>query len=165
MRELGPLAALVAALTVLAMPALAPAAVHDPFERAVADAVGVVRAQHGIAPLRPSPRLARVARHHSLDQLRHQRLSHDAGDGTPFSRRMARVSRSSVGETVGWMPDGTAAAAFTIVQIWLASPAHRAELLDRRFRRIGVGRRWGLLTGLPGTVVTVDLGAPAPRRR
>jgi uncharacterized protein YkwD len=41
--------------------------------------------------------------------------------------------------------------------MWMASPGHRAVLLDRAFRRIGIGRRGGYLGGRPVTVFTADL--------
>jgi hypothetical protein len=43
--------------------------------------------------------------------------------------------------------------------MWLASPPHRAILLDPRFRRIGIARRWGRLGGAKQAVVTADLAS------
>jgi uncharacterized protein YkwD len=50
---------------------------------------------------------------------------------------------------------GTPAA---IVQAWLASPHHRANLLLPRFRHIGIGSAHGSFAGYSDAmVVTVDL--------
>lgn len=52
-------------------------------------------------------------------------------------------------------PRGSALPARTIVDLWLRSPAHRAELLSRGYRRVGVG----LATGAAGTIVTADFAS------
>jgi uncharacterized protein YkwD len=40
--------------------------------------------------------------------------------------------------------------------MWLNSAPHRAIVLDPRFRRVGVGRRWGTLGSAGRAVVTAD---------
>ena len=144
--------------TSLAAPAAAPAApTHDPLERAVVRGINRERGKLGLRPLRASRPLARIASRHSADQLRHARLSHDAGDGTPFPVRLARVIRARrVGETVAWLAGASPGGPAGVVGLWLQSPPHRAQLLDPAFRRVGVGRRRGKLGALPGIVVTAD---------
>ena len=44
----------------------------------------------------------------------------------------------------------------TIVGRWLASPSHRRVLMDRRFRRLGVGVRSGVVRNGVTTAVTAD---------
>src|ERR671914_133707 len=44
------------------------------------------------------------------------------------------------------------------VHLWLRSPGHRGVLLDRRMRRIGVGRASGLFGGRPATVWVLRVG-------
>ena len=45
----------------------------------------------------------------------------------------------SVGENLAWVTVGVTPR--QVVKAWLASPAHRANLLDRRFRDTGVAGR------------------------
>jgi uncharacterized protein YkwD len=75
-----------------------------------------------------------------------------------FPGRMAafHVSGSTAGENLAWGsgPYGTAGA---VVQAWLASPEHRANLLRASFTRIGLGVVRGTFLGTgDATVVTAD---------
>jgi uncharacterized protein YkwD len=153
-------AAALAAAPLAALPAGAPAAVrgHDRLEVAVVREINAVRAREGLRPLRLSGRLARVAERHSSDQLRRDRLTHTSGDGTSAATRVRRATRArGVGETVAFLPSPAGARAAAIVGLWLDSPAHRAALLTRGYRRIGVGRREGALGATAGTIVTANL--------
>ncbi len=140
------------------VPAVAAPRAHTGLERAIVRTINVERTRRALPGLRESRRLARVARRHSADQLRHGLLSHDGPDGTPFATRLARVTRArKLGETVAWLPAAPPAA--RIVAAWLASPGHRAQLLDPAFRRIGVGRRRGTFRAAAGVMVTADFAS------
>lgn len=130
----------------------------DAPERALVRAVNRERAAHGLPPVRTTRRLSRGATRHSIDQLRTDRMSHDSSDGTPFNSRIGRAgSFRRAGEVLAWLPGGARAGARSTVAMWMASPPHRAELLTRSFRRVGVGRERGALGGRRGIVVTLDL--------
>ena len=63
----------------------------------------------------------------------------------------------SLGEAIAWAGGrGTSAAA--IVRLWLHSPPHRAILLDRGFRRVGVGIAAGTPRGGDGATFVLDAG-------
>jgi streptogrisin C len=122
-------------------------------EQSLLQAINHARAVHGAPPLRVGVRLQTAARAHSRAMARAGALTH--GD---WYRRLRRhgVRARTVGETIAWGvgTDGTAA---SVVRMWLASPPHRATLLRRGFRRIGVGVAIGTMDGFPGaTVVTAD---------
>lgn len=141
-------------------PAASAAPIHDEFERSVLTKINGLRAEQGLRPLRSSRKLARLASKHSRDQLRHDRLSHDSGNGTPFKVRMARVARNAiVGETVGWLPDGMHDRADRVVMMWMQSPGHRAQLMRPRFKKIGVGRWYGAMGFDPGIAVTANFSS------
>jgi uncharacterized protein YkwD len=106
-----------------------------------------IRAASGRPVLHTSGRLARIADRHSASMARRNVLTHAPALNARISRR------GVVGETVAWMPRGTQQVARRIVQAWLASPPHRAALMDGRFHRVGVGRR----QGKSGTFVTAEL--------
>jgi len=122
-------------------------------ERSVLVEVNRVRASHGLRALRIDPTLERAARAHSRDMIRRGYFAH--GD---FIRRLMSfgVRGPKVGENLGWGL-GSTASARVIVASWLASPAHRTNVLRGGFNRIGVGRVVGTFSGHSGAaVVTAD---------
>ena len=83
--------------------------------------------------------------------------------GSPMARAMQRTGYArgcySVGENLAWVTPGVTPR--EVVKAWLASPAHRANLLDRRFRDTGVaGRVVTLGRGRPGGAVGPALRRP-----
>jgi uncharacterized protein YkwD len=144
---LGTLAALA-----LTLPAAATAGLSRE-EGSVLREMNRVRAEYGLGMLRYDPRLERAARAHSRHMLRTNTFEHGA-----FGRRMLQfnVRGSIAGENLAWGvgPEGTARA---FVAAWLASPEHRANLLRRTFKLVGVGDLAGPFQGQPGAhVATVD---------
>jgi len=123
----------------------------DHIDRAIVRVLNQARSFSGLPRLRLSRPLARVARGHSGDLLRHHMLSHDSSSGAPFSWRIRRVtSARTVGETIAMVRGRTTARG--VVRAWLASPEHRAVMLSPAFSRVGVGR-----TRRHGTsIVTAD---------
>lgn len=103
------------------------------------------RARAGALPLQFSPRLMTAARMHSSDMAARGYLGHDGPDGdTPADRaRTAGIGYAELGENV--YADSSADLAglpARTVEGWLASPAHRANLLSPRFQAsaVGIGR-------------------------
>jgi uncharacterized protein YkwD len=112
-----------------------------------------VRASYALGTLHSDATLQRAARAHSSAMLRTGIFTH--GDFAPRMRRFG-VRSSYAGENLAW-GIGASASARAIVAEWLASPAHRANLLRPGFRRIGVGRVVGTFAGYAGAaVVTAD---------
>jgi|SRR3954447_17654964 len=131
----------------------APASTQSRAEISLFQAVNAARVAHGLSPLSVDATLTRAARSHSLQMLRAGTFAH--GD---FAGRMAAFhARGPVlGENLAW-GSGSYAAATTVVQEWLASPEHRANLLRPTFTRIGIGTTQGRFLGNGGsTVVTAD---------
>jgi uncharacterized protein YkwD len=144
-------------LLVLSFAASAPAAQAagprlDNGERAVVRAINRARAAHGLRKLRAHRRLARAADVHSRSMLRSDFFSHGA-----FSQRVRSYVRfRRIGETIA-MRSRCSARGF--VRMWLNSPPHRAVLLSRGFRRVGVGRRTGRLGARRACLVTADFAS------
>jgi uncharacterized protein YkwD len=121
-------------------------------DRAIVAAINAFRAQNLLPRLRVDLRLARAARAHSQDMLRRDyfghgnlaaRMSHFHVRGTLFEENLACSSGVLSGQQV--------------LADWLASPPHRATLLDPNLRRIGVAAPVGPFEGFPTvTVVTAD---------
>jgi uncharacterized protein YkwD len=115
-------------------------------ELAVVRVVNAFRRANSVPALRVGPALTRAARSHSVDMVRRDYFDHG-----PFVQRLRRfgVRAPYVGENLATGTKPLSAGA--IVQMWIASPPHRQNLLDRSFRRIGVG-----LAGGSTRLVTAD---------
>ncbi|SRR6266511_24035 len=127
-------------------PLASPETLPTPGEYAIVRAINSVRTANGIPPLRPGPALTRAARAHSRDMARRGYFDHGA-----FVQRLRRfgVRASYLGENLAYGTGGLSAGA--VVRMWLESPPHRQNMLDRGFRRIGVG-----LAGGSRVLVTAD---------
>jgi uncharacterized protein YkwD len=126
------------------------------------------RRAHGERPLRPNRRLARAANAHTKSMVVNDYFEHVGPSGsTPLARMRAVGYISSsrvgyeVGENIAW---GTLSLATprAIVAAWMRSPAHRANILDPRYRETGIGVSpyppAALAHGQQGAVYTQDFG-------
>ena len=137
----------------LALAATAGAAVRTSSTTGLLQAVNRARVTYGLKPLRIDSTLVRAARSHSLSMLRGNYFAHGA-----FHNRMVafHVVGPTAGENLAW-GNGVYAQPAEIVQEWLASPEHRANLLRPGFTRIGIGIVSGTFLGNGGAaVVTAD---------
>ena len=126
------------------------------------------RAAHGLVRLKINGALVGAADSHSSQMAKLGFFSHDSANGQSFSQRIAhayspRGFRSwTVGENLVWGgPDIGAARAF---KLWLSSPPHRANLLNARWREVGLGAVHstsapGVYGGGAATIITADFGA------
>jgi len=122
-------------------------------ESAILKVMNDVRGAHGLRPLRVDVRLERAARGHSATMLRTGQFFHGA-----FSARIRRqgVKAPRVGENLAWGV-GVLSRARAVVNMWLASPEHRANLLHAGYRTVGVGALRGRFDGYSGAlVITTD---------
>jgi len=126
-----------------------------------------IRRAHHLAPLSLSPDLGAAAREHSQDMLAKGFFAHDSSDGEPFWKRIKsfyaepRYGYWSVGENLYWTSG--AATAPSSMKAWMASPEHRANILDPAWRQIGIATvstpdAPGTFAGLGVTVITTDFG-------
>jgi uncharacterized protein YkwD len=122
-----------------------------------------VRARHGLAPFRLDGKLSRAALRHSRDMVRHRYFAHDSRNGrSAFDRMRAThyVPHGTswwLGENIGW-GSGTLAEPAALVRAWMHSPPHRANILSRHFRDIGIGIAVGATVGGRGATYTTDFG-------
>lgn len=103
-------------------------------------AVARLRASRGLPALQRDPELDAVAQAHSVEMARTRTFAHVLpSDGSMSDRLRAHgYSYRSAGENIGLA--GDAAAAHEAIA---ASPAHLANLLDPRHRRLGLGEARG----------------------
>jgi uncharacterized protein YkwD len=130
--------------------------------------VNRVRIQHGLARLRFSSYLTAAAIQHSREMARRGYFSHDSANGASFWRRVERFYPSAgfsswtVGENLLWSsPEVDSAGA---IRMWMNSPEHRANLLNKAWREVGlaavhVASAPGVYKGLGVTIVTADFGS------
>ncbi|KUF18360.1 CAP domain-containing protein [Streptomyces silvensis] len=111
------------------------------------------RTAAGLRPLAPDARLAAAAQAHSADMVARGFYSHTAPDGSePWHRAAAAGStQRTVGENIAC---GQRSAA-EVVQGWMDSPGHRANILKPAFTHLGVGFAGG---GRAGTYWTQLFG-------
>lgn len=137
--------------------------------KAAADAVlclvNVERSQRGLPPVVASSLLGRAADSHSIDMVRRGYFSHITPTGQDLRTRVARtgylrgVRRPALGETIAWGSDYYASPV-ELVKDLMSSAVHRAIIVDRRFRDVGVGLALGApLQGMgAGATLSLNFG-------
>jgi uncharacterized protein YkwD len=121
--------------------------------------MNAARREHGLAPLKLSKVLAKPARSHSSYLARTGKLDHDGADGKPFYVRLYKAGfskRKAVGENLGMSSGCETDLAQTMVDMWLDSPGHRANLLSKRFKVVGLAVV--AASDCSNTVYTTDFG-------
>jgi subtilisin family serine protease len=122
-------------------------------EAAVLQLVNTERASAGCTALTADGTLTSVARAHSVDMATRDFFSHTNPDGLdPFERmRAAGYAGRTMGENIA---AGYATAA-AVMDAWMNSSGHRANILNCAFKDIGIGKATG---GSYGTYWTQDFG-------
>jgi uncharacterized protein YkwD len=125
------------------------------------------RTIRGERPLRPNRRLRRAAQAHSRSMAFDDYFQHVGPGGVTPAARLRAVGYISshvgfeVGENIAW---GTLSLSTprAIVASWMASPGHRANILDPHYRETGIGVSPHPLSsrahGQAGAIYTQDFG-------
>ncbi|MFE7903763.1 CAP domain-containing protein [Streptomyces albogriseolus] len=114
----------------------------------VVELVNAERAEAGCAPVAANSTLNTAAQRHSEDMASTGTVSHTGSDGSDPGERITRAGYawSTYGENVAYgysTPE-------QVMQGWMTSPGHKANILNCSFKEIGVG--------LSGTYWTQDFG-------
>jgi uncharacterized protein YkwD len=125
------------------------------------------RSRHGLPQLRENPKLRRAAERHTDSMVSERFFDHTSPSGSTMVERIRRTgytkrARSwALGENIAW-GSGSLATAAQIHRSWMNSPGHRANILQRSFREIGIGIETGLPVRLSvaqsGATYTTDFG-------
>jgi uncharacterized protein YkwD len=125
------------------------------------------RARHGLPQLSENPRLRRAAERHSSHMVDAHFFDHTTPAGATMVDRIRRTGYTSgargwsLGENIAW-GTGRLATAAQIHRSWMRSPGHRANILQRAFREIGIGIGAGVPVRLSasqsGATYTTDFG-------
>jgi len=165
---------------VVGLVAPAPALADDTTARLI-ELTNVERQKHGLPPLVANPSLGKAAQAYAELLASTSCWGHDCGPVPDFSQRISLAGYMGwtiVGENLaGGQPTPERA-----VAAWMESPAHRANVLNPRFREIGVGaaaggryrfywvqefgaRRGDPATPTPTALVSPGRGAPSDDER
>jgi uncharacterized protein YkwD len=123
-----------------------------------------IRSANGLPKLREHKRLRKAALGHSRDMVKAGYFEHTTPKGVTMVDRILRARY--VREDQGWMLGenlewGTGALATPrgALEAWMKSPGHRANIMRRSFRELGVGVVFGVPVGdTAGATYTVDFG-------
>ncbi|WP_431046049.1 CAP domain-containing protein [Streptomyces sp. P1-3] len=131
--------------------------------RTASEVIALTNAQRAaarLAPLAPDPRLTVAAQAHSDDMVGRDFYSHTSPDGhQPWDRAAAAgCAHRGIGENIACGQRTPA----EVVEGWMNSPGHRANILKPDFTHIGIGYAVG---GASGTYWTQLFGASAGRAR
>jgi uncharacterized protein YkwD len=126
-----------------------------------------IRVANNLHPLALSTELTEAALVHTQEMVQKGYFQHDSADGQPFWKRIRAYYTAgsfgfwSVGENMYWTSGQ--ATSTTSMKAWMASPEHRANILNPTWRQIGIAAvsqssAPGIYAGLDVTVVTTDFG-------
>lgn len=124
------------------------------------------RAAHHLHPLKAHTKLQKAASKYSKQMVSGRFFEHVSPSGSTLSSRLKKVRYTngvrawSVGENIAY-GTGARATPRSIVDAWMHSPGHKANILNGTFREIGVG----IAAGAPvataasvGATYTTDFG-------
>jgi uncharacterized protein YkwD len=125
------------------------------------------RVSRGLPRLKENPKLRRAAERHSNNMVAGSFFDHTSPSGGTMVDRVrgsgytSRARSWSLGENIAW-GSGRLATAQQIHRSWMNSSGHRANILRRSFREIGIGIETGLPVRLSaaqsGATYTTDFG-------
>ncbi len=108
-----------------------------PFGAEVSQLVNQARAAAGLPPVVGNGALSCAAVGQSADQATRQVMTHNGSNGSTAGARMSYCGYgwSTWGENVA----AGQSSAQQVMQAWMNSPGHRANILNPRFTQIGIG--------------------------
>jgi uncharacterized protein YkwD len=119
--------------------------------------LNVERTSRGLVALRADGQLRKAAQRYTGQMVTHRFFAHVGHDGSTLSSRVvgsttyvARAASWSLGENLYW-GSGNLATPQESVQGWMHSPGHRRNVLNRRFRDIGIGITIGAPADVTGS--------------
>ncbi len=125
------------------------------------------RKRHGRRALAASRELRGAAQSYAEQMVRDRFFDHVSPGGTTLLSRirgttgyLADKVGYSLGENLAWGSGELATPRQTVIA-WMRSPGHRRNILDKRFRHIGVGVAVGAPTdtgGVPAATYTTEFG-------
>ena len=123
-----------------------------------------IRSQAGLPTLKDNAKLRKAAIGQSNDMVANGYFDHTSPDGDTFVDRILAagyVKRNdgwSLGENLAW-GTGDLSSAQGVMNAWMNSAGHKANILKKSYREVGIGIRLGVPTdnGV-GATITADFG-------
>ena len=141
----------------------------------ITKAINALRLQRGRVALTVDPLLTEIAQAHSSDMAQHRYSAHVDSQGDDPTGRARKAGydcrnprsigiaeninvvyghtsslRTHAGTDYNWMSNAEVVTRF--VAEWLASPGHRGNIMDRRYKFTGVGVAFGTFRGIPHAI-------------
>jgi uncharacterized protein YkwD len=120
-----------------------------------------IRRSHGLRPFKLNDKLSSASQRHTNAMTAHKFFAHGNFVGRIRATRYLHGARGwTVGENIAWGSWDYATPA-SIVHGWMHSPPHRANILNGKFREIGIGVSRGAPVGGQNRAATygTDFGA------
>jgi uncharacterized protein YkwD len=124
-----------------------------------------IRAAKGLPALKDNAKLRTAAAGHSADMVGEGFFDHTDPDGDTFVDRIlgARYAKQSdgwtLGENLAW-GTGDLSTPAGVMNAWMNSAGHKANILKRSYKEVGIGIRLGVPTDAGvGATFTADFGA------
>jgi uncharacterized protein YkwD len=136
----------------------------DDVRGAILCLTNVERRSRHLQPLRENAKLRKAAGSHSADMVRNGFFAHTAPDGDTFvdrvvkARYVLRNDAWTLGENLAW-GTGDLSTARGVHDAWMKSAGHKANILRKAYRELGIGIRLGVpADGAVGATFTNDFG-------
>jgi uncharacterized protein YkwD len=124
-----------------------------------------VRANAGLPALKLNAKLAKAALAHSADMVTQGYFDHSSPSGSTFVDRIlgagyVRKDQGwTLGENLAW-GTGDLSTPAGVMNAWMNSAGHKANILKRAYREVGIGVRLGVPSdNSVGATFTLDFGA------
>jgi uncharacterized protein YkwD len=123
-----------------------------------------IRAQNNLPLLKENVKLRKAAIGHSNDMVSEGFFDHSSPDGDSFVDRIIgagyakRSDGWTLGENLAW-GTGDLSTATGVMNAWMGSAGHKANILKKSYKEVGIGIRLGVPSddGV-GATITADFG-------
>lgn len=135
-------------------------------EKRIFDLQNRARTKRGKKALCVHPDLTAAARAHSQEMLDKDYSAHESFNGETVKERLERYSYTFDGysyywyaENIAWGSGDAYSNPDRIFKWWMHSSHHRSNILDKKFREVGIGVQTGTYKSYTNTkMYTVDFG-------
>lgn len=126
-----------------------------PDEQLIFELTNKAREENKLPPLKPNAILTQVARAHSANMAKQQKMEHELDGKKPKDRVLAAgYDYHYMGENIAY-GFGPGFGPREIFDGWMKSPGHRDNILKKEYREIGIGI---VSDGRGGTYYTQEFG-------
>ena len=137
----------------------------DPEKRSL-DLHNQTRVSNGLSRFCVHPALQQAARAHSKEMIDRDYFYHNSYNGEKMANRLKRYGYTpqpgrywTVGENIAYNSSTGTASADKAHSQWINSPGHKANILNKNFKQIGIGAVYGSFNTSNGTMWTANFGA------